>query len=254
MAEKKAAEEKRLRVKAEEASAERLRAKKEEELRHEEARRQAEEEAMSLEEARLRAKEEDDKAAKKAEKEQAALRDRCAKLQQLVRESEERENALNEEMKRVRFEKEVQEARVYRLREEAKEQAKLQEAFEKTTKEYGEARKRDQKEREVRLRSREEIEQQQKQLAASQEQEAAIQGANSRARMGPLVAAELQARSEVLAMIDRESFLAEAPLTIRNEVKEAQGILDAFQASAESQLQTVVQYELASHAQSTHRV
>ena len=94
MPEKKAAEEKKLRAKVEKASAERLRAKKEEELRHEEARRQAEEEAMSLEEARLRAKEEDDKAAKKAEKEQAALRYRLAKLQQLVRESEERENAL----------------------------------------------------------------------------------------------------------------------------------------------------------------
>ena len=81
-----------------------------------------------------------------------------------------------------------------------------------------------------------------------------VAAASARQRIASLVAAEERARSELQAMLDRKTFIAEVASQVRDDAEKAQGILDEFKASAESQHSTVVQYEFASHAQSTHRV
>ena len=231
-----------------------MRAKAEEEARLERVRRQAEEAAKQQEGAWLRAKAEEEDRANRAAAEQAAIRERMEKVRQAQRESEAREAALEEEMKRVRMETQVEEDRVAKLRAEAARQEQLQEEMERTAREYGEARRRGHQEQENRLRAKAELEQQRQQLAASQDTMVSAARVSARARMAPLDAAEEQARADLQAMLDRKTFLAVPPVPLRDEVAEAQSILDAFKASAESQLQYSIQYELASHAQSTHRV
>ena len=227
-----------------------MRAKAEEEARLERVRRQAEEAAKQQEGAWLRAKAEEEDRANRAAAEQAAIRERMEKVRQAQRESEAREAALEEEMKRVRMETQVEEDRVAKLRAEAARQEQLQEEMERAAREYGEARRRGHQEQENRLRA----EQQRQQLAASQDTMVSAARVSARARMAPLDAAEEQARADLQAMLDRKTFLAVPPVPLRDEVAEAQSILEKFKASAESQLQYSIQYELASHAQSTHRV
>ena len=87
------------------------------------------------------------------------------------------------------------------------------------------------------MRAQAELEQQRQQLAASQDTMVSAARVSARARMAPLEAEEEQARADLQAMLDRKTFLAVPPVPIRDEVEEAQGVLESFKASAESQLQ-----------------
>ena len=66
---------------------------------------------------------------------------------------------------------------------------------------------------------------------------AAAASAKAQARMDPLEATEKEARADLQALLDRKTFLADPPMSIRDEVAEAQSMFDAFKAWAESQLQ-----------------
>ena len=158
-------------------------------------------------------------------------------VQKSRRESELREAALNESMKRVRLEKEVQQERADKLKAEAKRQRELQEEFERTKSQLAEAKSRSYQDQKKWLRAKKEMAERRKEQAASHEKIVIDAGASARARMAPLKLAEQQARNDVQAMLDRKQFLAESPVAIRHEVAEAQNIIDRTKASAESQLQ-----------------
>ena len=231
-------EEERLRVEAEEIAARRLRAKAEEEKRLQEVQRQADEAARAREEARLRAKAEEEEKAAQAAAERAALAERLAKYQQDQREAELREKALNEEMKRVRLEAQVEQERLDKVRAEARRQEQLSEEINRVSGLMTEALRRHEMEERVRQDAREDLEKVHERLAASQEERVSVATASARARLAPLAEAESQAREELQAMQDRKTFLAETPRSMRAEVQKAQGILDGFQAITDSTVRT----------------
>ena len=208
------------------------------------------------EEARRQELKENAAARKKAEEERVARQERLECVLQSARRAEARERELDAEMERLRLvaQQQARDGWENWLREEKRRQKEVQEAAKKTQREIEETSRRRVKEEEERLRANQELEEKRQQEARQEHTSMSVAAASARQRIASLVAAEERARSELQAMLDRKSFIAEAASQVRDDVEKAQGIIDAFKASAESHHSTVVQYEFASHAQSTHRV
>ena len=224
-----------MRAEALEAEAARLRAKAEEDARVKELQRQAFLAAKQKEEARRQELKEKEAARKKAEEERAARQERLESVLQSARNAEARERALGMELERVRIETAAaqeharrQAERIAWLREETMRQQEVQEAARRTQQEIEETSRLRAREEEERLRVKQELDEKHEQEARQAISDAV---ASARWRMLSFVAAEERARSELQAMLDRKTFIAEVASQVRSAAEQAQKVLVGLKAA-----------------------